>query len=290
MSGVISIMQKEHLKNFFLILVGNFMVACAVTFFVLPNEILTGGVAGISVALQPITHIDSVIMINMLTISLYMMGAILLGKKFALQTLISAVASPLFITVLSLFVSIAGQETFKMDAILASIYAGVFMGIGLGIVFRANGSTGGMDIPALLLTKYCHIKSGNSVMLVDGLTVFLGIVTYGMAPALTGIVSVFICGRTIDYVVMMKTQSVLEVQVISEYTSQIQEYVLQTIDRGVTILEGYGGYTNTMHSILMCVVSQKQYIELETKIQLIDPDAFMIVKEVNRVKGEGFEC
>ena len=279
---------KTQLRNLFLILIGNFMVACAVTLFVLPNNILTGGVAGVSVALQPIIHINSVWMINILTIGLFLLGVVLLGRKFALQTIVSAIASPLMSTLLSMIVSTIGQESFKMNELLASIYAGVFMGIGLGIVFRANASTGGMDIPALILTKYCHIPSGNSVMLVDGFTVLLGIITYGIAPSLTGIVSVFVCGKTINYVIMMKTQPALEVQIISKHTTQIQDYILQTVDRGVTILEGHGGYTNALRTILLCVVSRKQYTELETKIQSIDPNAFLIVKDVNRVKGEGF--
>lgn len=264
------------------------MVACAVTFFVLPNDILTGGVAGVSVALQPVIHMDTVLMINMLTIGLFILGAVLLGKKFALQTIVSAIASPVFITLLSMVVSVLGEDSFHMNELLASVYTGVFMGIGLGIVFRANASTGGMDIPALLLAKYFPIRSGSSVMLVDGLTVLLGILTYGLAPALTGIVSVFICGKTINQVIKIKTQPALEVQVISEYTKQIQDYILQTVDRGATILEGYGAYTNALRPILMCVVSQKQYTELETQIQHIDPNAFLIVKDVNRVKGEGF--
>ena len=87
---------------------------------------------------------------------------------------------------------------------------------------------------------------------------------------------------------MMKTQPALEVQIISKHTTQIQDYILQTVDRGVTILEGHGGYTNALRTILLCVVSRKQYTELETKIQSIDPNAFLIVKDVNRVKGEGF--
>ncbi|MCR0568809.1 YitT family protein [[Clostridium] innocuum] len=279
---------KQYRTDVLLILAGNFMIACAVVFFVLPNNILTGGVAGISVALQPITHMDTVLMINLLTIGLFVLGTVLLGRKFALQTIISAIVSPLFITVLSILVSVFGKDSFRMNELLASIYTGVFMGIGLGIVFRAHASTGGMDIPALLLAKYCHLPSGSSVMIVDGCSVLLGILTYGFAPALTGIVSVFLCGKTINQVIKIKTQPALEIEIISDRNTQIQEYILQTIDRGATIVEGYGAYTNTLRSILLCVVSQKQYTELETKIQAIDPQAFLIVKDVYRVRGEGF--
>ncbi len=283
-----SIFHSEHVKNIVMIIAGNFLVACAVTFFILPNQILTGGVAGVSVALYPITHIDSIIMINALTISLYLLGVVTLGKVFAMKSLISAIVYPFLITGLSCVTKQFPTTYFQMDVLVATIYAGVCMGAGLGIVFRANGSTGGMDIPALILTKYTSIRSGNSVMIVDGLTVVLGVLTYGLVPALIGIISVYVCGKTINAIIMIKSEKALELQIISESYEIILDYILQEIDRGATITYGFGAYTKEPRSILMCVVSQKQYPDLEHQIQRIDPSAFVIVKDVNRVKGEGF--
>lgn len=280
--------NKKQIHNIVYIVFGNFMIACAVSFFILPNNILTGGVAGVSVALHPLIPLNSVVIINILTISLYVIGVVTLGKEFAFKTIISTIVSPICITGLSMLVKLLPQDYFVMESIVASIYAGVCMGIGLGIVFRANASTGGMDIPALLMTKYFKIRSGNAVMVVDGLTVLLGILTYGLVPALIGIISVFVCGKVINYVVKVKTEPALEVQIISESYSAILEYILETIDRGATVMDAFGAYSKQKRIIIMCVICQNQYPELELKIYEIDPHAFCIVKDVNRVMGKGF--
>ena len=280
--------KYDKFKQFCLIVAGNFLIAFAVTFFVLPNNILTGGVAGVSVALQPLIPIDPVWMVNILTIGLFIVGAIFLGKDLAIKTFMSAIISPIFITILSMLQGRLPESYFLMNDLLATIYTGVFLGLGLGIVFRANASTGGMDIPALMLTKYFHIKSGVSVMIVDGLTVALGVITYGLVPVLTGIISVIICGKTINYIVTATAEPALEVQIISDKKETIQEYILNTIDRGITVLEGYGAYTKIKKEILVCVITQKQFPMLETEIQNIDPKAFFIVKDVKQVSGEGF--
>lgn len=281
-------MTKNRLHDFIMILLGNFVVACSVSFFILPNNILTGGVAGVSVALKPIIPLDSVLMIDILTVGLFVVGALFLGKRFAMKSIISTVFYPLFVTLLSYIVSFFPKDTFIMPAYVATIYAGVITGIGLGLVFRVNASTGGMDIVALVLHKYLKIPEGTSVMIVDGLTVLLGVLTYGLSPALIGIMSVFVCGVAIDKTVMLGMQSAKNVMIISTEWKQIRRILLETVDRGVTILDGNGGYTQAPRPVLMCVIKQKQYPILEAGVLSIDPKAFIIVNDVHQVHGAGF--
>lgn len=281
-------MNKNRMHDFIMILLGNFVVACSVSFFILPNNILTGGVAGVSVALKPIIPLDSVLMIDILTVGLFIIGAIFLGKRFAMKSVISTIFYPLFVTLLSYFVSFFPKDTFVMPAYVATIYAGVITGIGLGLVFRVNASTGGMDIVALVLHKYLKIPEGTSVMIVDGLTVLLGVLTYGLTPALIGIMSVFVCGVAIDKTVMLGMQSAKNVMIISTEWKQIRRILLETVDRGVTILDGNGGYTQAPRPVLMCVIKQKQYPILEAGVLSIDPKAFIIVNDVHQVHGAGF--
>lgn len=281
-------MTKNRLHDFIMILLGNFVVACSVSFFILPNNILTGGVAGVSVALKPIIPLDSVLMIDILTVGLFVVGALFLGKRFAMKSIISTVFYPLFVTLLSYIVSFFPKDTFIMPAYVATIYAGVITGIGLGLVFRVNASTGGMDIVALVLHKYLKIPEGTSVMIVDGLTVLLGVLTYGLTPALIGIMSVFVCGVAIDKTVMLGMQSAKNVMIISTEWKQIRRILLETVDRGVTILDGNGGYTQAPRPVLMCVIKQKQYPILEAGVLSIDPKAFIIVNDVHQVHGAGF--
>ena len=153
-------MSKNRIHDLIMIILGNFVVACSVSFFILPNNILTGGVAGVAVALHPVLPIDTVLMIDGLTIGLFILGALLLGKQFAMKSVISTIVYPVFVTGLSQVATMFPKDTFVMPAYVATIYAGVLVGIGLGLVFRVNSSTGGMDILALVLHKYLKIPEG----------------------------------------------------------------------------------------------------------------------------------
>ena len=281
-------MEKHKIKDIGFILLGNFVVACSVCFLILPNNILTGGVAGVSVALYPLIHVDTVFMVNFLTVTLFLLGVILLGKQFALKSLVSTICYPIFVTILSTVVKYIGTEQFIMEPYLASIYSGVVIGIGLGLVFRVDASTGGMDILALVLHKFTKLPTGNCVMVIDGLTVLLGVFAHSLSAALIGVMSVFVSGQVINKMVMLGAQSAKNVMIISNQWEEIRTYLLKTLDRGVTVLEGSGGYTKEHRPVLMCVIHAKQYPVLEMAINDIDPKAFMIVTDVNQVHGSGF--
>lgn len=278
----------NRVKEILIIFFGNLCVGAGVSLFVLPNNILTGGVAGVAVALEPIIPLDPVLMINGLTIGLYIVGAIVLGKEFAIKSFLSTIFYPMSVTGLAMITQMLPEEIFIMPDWLAAIGSGVLIGVGLGLVFIVDASTGGLDIPALILSKYLKIKSGDAMALVDGLVVLLGIFTYGFVPALIGIVSVFVMGQAINKTVLFNTQQAKNLLIISDQWQQIKTYLINTIDRGVTILEGQGGYTNEKRPVLMCVVSQKQLSKIESNIIHIDPCAFMVIHDVNQVQGEGF--
>ena len=278
----------NRVKEILIIFLGNLCVGAGVSLFVLPNNILTGGVAGVAVALEPIIPLDPVLVINVLTIGLYIVGAIVLGKEFAIKSFLSTIFYPMSVTGLAMIIQMLPQEIFIMPDWLAAIGSGVLIGLGLGLVFIVDASTGGLDIPALILSKYLKIKSGDAMAFVDGLVVLLGIFTYGFVPALIGIVSVFVMGQAINKTVLFNTQQAKNLLIISDQWQQIKTYLINTIDWGVTILEGQGGYTNEKRPVLMCVVSQKQLSKIESNIIHIDPCAFMVIHDVNQVQGEGF--
>lgn len=280
--------KKNWIKDLIFVLIGNLIIACEVAFIVLPNDLLDGGIAGLSVALQPLIPIDPVWMINGLTIGLFFLGLIFLGKAFALKTVVSAIAYPVFVTILSSVAAQFPESTFVLPDYLAAIYAGVLAGFGLGLAFRANASTGGMDIPALILRKYARIPSGQAVMIIDVLTVSLGIFTYGLQKALVGIITAFIAGQVINKTVLLGSQSAKNVMIISSKWEEIQAYLMDTLSRGVTVLSGKGGYTSQERPVLMCVLSRKEYPMVEQEINRIDPAAFMVVSDVNEIHGSGF--
>lgn len=280
--------MKRRVREVGMILLGNFVVAIATVFLILPNNILNGGTAGMAIAIEPILHLDKVMMTSVFTIGLYVLGALTLGKEFALKSLISTLCYPVFVTGLSWVAALYPPETFVMPQYVASIYSGVISGVGLGLVFRVNSSTGGVDVLALLLNKYVHLKMGASVIVVDALTVLLGTSTFGLVPSLIGIMSVYVVGIAIDKTVAFGSQPAKNVMVISEQYDLIRQRLMDEIDRGITLLDGRGGYTNQSRPVLMCVIQQKELNRVQSLITSIDEQAFIIVHDVHEVHGEGF--
>lgn len=277
--------MKTNITEILIIIAGNFVIAAGVSFFILPLNILSGGVAGIAVALQPVFHLEPRIVINGLTILLYIAGACLLGKKFAMKTVVSTIVYPLFITLMGTsFPTIHITD----NTLLASIYGGVCIGIGIGMVYRVGGSTGGMDIPPLIINKYTKIPLPTLVMCIDGATVLLGALTYGIEASLIGLVSVWVCGQVIDKVITLGAREAKNVMIISEKHEELMHEIYQHINRGATILHAQGGYTRENKPVIMMVLVKKQYVELNRVISAVDPEAFVIVSDVNEVQGEGF--
>ena len=204
-------------------------------------------------------------------------------------SLLSAILYPLFV---SLFTWVAQTcfppGYFIMESWVASIYSGFLCGLALGLVFRTGASTGGMDIPALILAKYTPIKEGEAVMLVDGLTVALGIASYGLQAALVGLISVFVSGYMINRTIMLGSQPSQNVMIITDQWEAVRRFVLEDLERGVTLLDSKGGYTETSRPVVMCVIARTQYPQLEQGVLAIDRNAFIIVSDVNSVHGEGF--
>ena len=164
--------NKELVQDTLWILAGNIALAMGVAWFILPNDVLTGGLAGVAIALEPLIHLNPELVINVLTVVLFLAGSLVLGKKFAAKTILSTICYPLLLTLLSYLAKhVIAPDTFIMDKYLATIYGGALMGIGVGCVFRTGASTGGMDIPPLIINKYTHIPLPTLVLIVDALTV-----------------------------------------------------------------------------------------------------------------------
>ena len=269
--------------NAAMVLIGTFILAVSVEYFILPYDILSGGVAGIAVALEPFFHIDKTLAANGLVIGLFVIGALILGKQFALNTLLSSLAYPVFTTLLA-----RHPVELTIDPVLASFYAGLLGGAGIGIVMRTGASTGGMDIPPLVLHKLTGIRIASLVMITDALTVLLGVVAYSLDWALIGMVSVFASGVAVDRVLQWGQGNSKAVQIISDDWMAIKEEINRRIDRGTTIIDVKGGYQMKDRKILLCVVTARQYGALMEIIHDIDPKAFVITMDAADMHGEGF--
>lgn len=275
--------KKQLLLDSIAIIVGNFLLAVGVSFFIIPNDILTGGVAGIAIALSPLINLEVETIISGLVVICFVLGFIFLGKKFALKTVGSSILYPIFLNILGSY-----EYSLGIDPILASLYGGLISGVGIGIVFRAGSSTGGMDIPPLILGKYTKIKTHSWMIILDGLTVILGITTFGISAALVGMISVWSMAKMVDSIQTFGGVSTKQVFIITDQIDAVLEMILVSIDRGATLLNGEGGYTKRERKIIMTVLHTDQYAKLEKEVKLIDPDAFLIVSDATEVHGHGF--
>ena len=274
----------KKVLNFFTVILGTAILAVSVEYFILPFSILSGGVAGIAVALNPFFHVNETLFANIAVVSLLVLGWVFLGRDFGINTLVSSLAYPVFTTLFSQF-----PIEIEIDPILAAVYAGLIGGFGIGIVIRTGASTGGMDIPPLILHKITGVKISTLVMITDALTVLLGVAAYGLSAALVGMISVFSTGVAMSKVLEVGRGSAAKsVQIITDKWEEMNEVITKDFNRGTTLIEASGGFTNENKKVILCVVSQREYSELIDTIRKVDDRSFVITTDAVDMHGEGF--
>lgn len=285
-------MNRNRLKKIILdilvILIGNLCIALAVAFFVIPNKLLVGGTAGIAVALNAFWAVPEEVVINVLVYSLFIAGAFVLGREFFFKTITSTLVYPILLALATDLYKIIPIEYITMDTLTSIICAGVLVGFGIGIVYKRNASTGGMDIIPLIINKYTGIPLHILLMAVDCFTVLLGVIAYGLQAAIYGVISVAICSFIIDKTILLGAKQTKQVQIISQESDAILERILQDLDRGCTIVESRGGYTNQKRDMLMVVVPINEYQRMIDVVHEMDSSAFVIVSDINEIRGRGF--
>lgn len=273
---------KKQIVNALSVIIGTFILAVSVEVFIIPYHILSGGVAGIAVALEPFIHVSETLIANILLVVLLIIGGFFLGKEFVKNTILSSLTYPIFTSLLS------GRVELTIDPIVASFYAGLVGGAGIGLVLRTGASTGGMDIPPLIINKITGIKVSTLVLITDGLTVLLGLIAYDMSTVLVGLISVFTTSIAISKVLTINGTVSKSVQIISNKYEEILKEIDMQLSRGATILQGYGSYTKEEKKIVLCVVSERQYGKLIEIVNEIDSSAFIITTDATDMHGEGF--
>jgi len=277
--------MKSRFLEFGVIVGGNLTLAFATACFILPYNIVTGGVAGIAVVLEPLFHIPAQWSINGIMLVMFAVGTVCLGKDFAVKTVISSIAYPMF---LNLILALPFSMPPDMDPILASLYGGIFTGIGVGLVMRMGASTGGMDIPPLVIHKFTGLPLSKLVFVTDVLTVALGLVAYGINNVLVGLISVYTGSRMIDAALTFGAKRSKSLEIISSKYEQLLPYIHEDLYRGSTLIEAVGGFTSEKKKILLTAISANQYSSLMQHIYSVDREAFIIVHDVLEVRGYGF--
>lgn len=276
--------KQQQLFNALSIVVGNAMYALTVVLFLMPSGLITGGATGIALAFNKVTGLPVSAVLFVVNVVMLLLGWWVLGRRFALNTMASTVLSPFF---MALWERLLGNLVLTDDLVLNTVFAGFGIGISLGITIRAGASTGGMDIPPLVLQKWFRWPVSITMMLFDIAILLVQAAFSQPEQVLYGIVLVITHTIVMDKMLMLG-DSRTEVKIISTRSDEIRTAILAEIDRGVTVLHGEGGYTGEPSEVLLSVISNRELPRLEKLVHSIDPACFLIVSRVTEVSGRGF--
>ena len=277
--------MKKRILLFLNILLGNALLAFAICAFVVPNDFMLGGSNGIALALHKILPLPLSVLNGVLNGLLFLLGLICMGWKFAATSLMSTILYPIIMAVfenLPVATLFAGE-----DPLLCAIFCSVLAGLGIGIVVRAGGSTGGMDIPPCILQKYKGIPVGTSMMVFDTVIVLTQVCFNGLDGLLHSVLIIFLISITVNRTLVTGEQKV-QVIIISPAYEQIRREILNTQDSGTTMLQIETGYEGQVQKAVLSVVYAKKYPAIRDAVLKLDPKAFIVTSDVKRVNGKGY--
>ena len=290
------VFSKKWFLSYTLIVVGAFILAAGFVFFISPYKIVPGGVYGIAIVVHYLTKgmmawapggFPIGLMGLILNIPLTILGIKILGPRFGVKTVVGFVLSSVFMDGITYFWG--EQPLVAGDALLSSIFGGVLVGIGIGLIFKAKATSGGSDIIAMIIAKYTRLPLGQLMIYVDSAIVLIGLLVFAdwKIPLYSWIV-IFITGKVIDVVLQGITYD-KTLFIISDKFEEIRQRIIVDLNRGGTYIPGKGMYNGSEKTIIFTVVNRREMAILEEFIHQIDPHAFLTVLEANEILGEGFK-
>jgi len=277
--------KKKIFVDYLGILIGSFLVAFGLQALLIPNKIVQGGVSGLATIIHYVTHFPTGLTMLAFNIPLFIWGIRLLGVGFGAKSFFGAVATSVLVDLLAQFDIVS---LLTHNALLASIYGGIIVGIGLGIVFRYNATTGGSDLAAQLLNHYFGISMGQGILIIDFCIIALSAIVFNMEQAMIGLLSLFVTSKVVD-LLQEGVSYVRTALIISNSPEKIAKNIMSELDRGVTALTGQGLYTKTDRQVLLCVLPRGEINHLKEIVREVDKKAFVIITDAYEVLGEGFK-
>ena len=275
--------MKKHLRTFAGIFAGNVSNALAVAAFIVPNNILIGGSTGISLTLQHAFGLELTVTVFAFNVLFFVLGAWVLGKKFALSTVASTLLYP---ALLALFQRIPGINALTENDLLAAIFAGLLLGIGIGLIVRQGASTGGTDILAMVLNKFTHAPVAVLLYVVDFIVLGMQAFFCTSEQILYGVLSLLITTAVMNQVVLFGQAQLL--LIVSEKYEALREKLLRDLDVGVSMIYIETGLGKKRRMAVLCVIPQRKLYAANELIRQIDVNAFTMISRVKEVKGRGF--
>lgn len=277
-------LNNSKLLSLCMVLLGNTIYALTVKLFLLPSNVISCGTTGIALVVNHMTGIPISSFIFVFNMVMLALGWWILGKKFAMTTVLSSLFYPLALEVLN---RVLGDVRVTQHILMNTLFSGLGLGLSLGIVIRAGASTGGMDIPPLVLKKLFHIPVSVSLWAFDFCIMLSQMMFHDLEDLLYGILLLMTISYALNKMLLLGT-SRTEVKIVSQQAGAIRDAILSKVDRGVTMLHGEGGYLHKQTEIILSVVSNHEMPKIEQLARGIDPDCFMIVTRVTEVWGRGF--
>ena len=265
-------------------LFGNTTYALSIVMFVLPANLITGGTTGLALSMEHFFGVPISLFVFCFNLAMFVLGALVLGKAFALTTLISTFYYPIILGILQRIPVLSG---FTDDPMLATVCGGLLIGFSIGLVIRAGASTGGMDIPPLVLNKKFGLPVSVMLYGFDFTILILQMLFSDREQILYGILLVLIYTIVLDKMLMFGT-SKTQVKIMSKEYSRINEAISKNLDRGTTLMHTTTGYMHREYPMILTVISNRELNALNKLVTDIDPNAFMVINRINEVKGRGF--
>ncbi|MFB6429809.1 YitT family protein [Bacillus thuringiensis] len=280
--------SKLKMRNIIFILIGSAIFSFGIVNINIENHLAEGGFTGITLLLYFLFKFDPSYSNLILNIPIFFIGWRLLGRTTFLYTLIGTFSVSLFLWIFQRYEVLNLHLNLQNDMTLAALFAGAFIGIGLGIIFKYGGTTGGVDIIARLAHKYVGWSMGKTMFMFDAVVIVVSILTYlSYREGMYTLVAVFIGAKVIDFM-QEGAYAAKGATIISEKNNEIAAKILSEMERGATFLKAVGSYTKVERNVLYCVVAKNEIVKLKNIITSVDPHAFVAVSDVHDVVGEGF--
>ena len=277
--------MKQQLKVLLYTLVGNAMLAFAVCAFIVPQDFMLGGSSGIALTVQCFLPVRLSVISAVSNVSLFCLGWAFLGWKFAANSLLSTIVYPIIMGFME--VSPVGQLFVGEDKLICALYCSILIGVGIGLVVRVGGSTGGMDIPPCILQKYKGIPVGKSLIFFDGAIILAQVLLKGTDGILYSLLILVLTSVVIDHTIV-SGEATVQIIIISPEYERIRHEILDTITCGVTMIDMETGMTGEKRQAILSVVYAKKYPEIRDAALKIDKNAFIIASDVKNVNGQGY--
>ena len=263
-------------------LFGLFCFSVAFSFFLLPNNLVFGGVSGLSIVFKELFNINTSLFVLLTSVGLLLISFPLLGREKTVGSIMGSLLLPLFLELTGRLAEIVEFE--NTDLMLASVFGGVIGGIGFGLVYKAGFTTGGTDIIKQLLNKYFKISMGKAMFIVESIIILCGTFVFGMTRSLYGLIVLFLITEITDRVILGISRS-KSFYIVTDNTEEVKKFIIKKLGHSVTVFDAIGGFSKENQKVLFCVIPTREYYILKEGINKIDKDAFFVVCDAYEVHG-----